>query len=210
MKNRHPSRPSSRSPFSSRGTAALAASSDAIRRNNFGADLLKQGRLDEAAKEFQLAVQADPRYATAHLNLAFTYDRLGRADEAIAAYKKAAELDPSNGTARNNLGVLYMKKEMYDEAIATLEQGLKIDPANATFQNNLESAKKVRDNGREREAADRERAEAGRGATQGSPGRIQRGPPLRRVRHAGSGPGMAGKGAGVGLRRSPVLPERIR
>ena len=31
------------------GTAALAASSDAIRRNNFGAELLKQGRLDEAA-----------------------------------------------------------------------------------------------------------------------------------------------------------------
>lgn len=134
------------------GTAALAASSDAIRRNNFGADLLKQGRLDEAAKEFQLAVQADPRYAAAQLNLAFTYDRLGRADEAIAAYKKAAELDPSNGTTRNNLGVLYMKKEMYDEAIATLEQGLKIDPANPTLKNNLESANKIRDKRREREA----------------------------------------------------------
>ena len=134
------------------GTAALAASNEAIRRNNFGAELVKQGRLDEAAKEFQSAIQADPRYATAHLNLAFTYDRLGRADEAIAAYKKAAELDPSNGTALNNLGVLYMKKEMYDEAIATLEQGLKIDPANATLQKNLESAKKVRDKRREREA----------------------------------------------------------
>jgi tetratricopeptide (TPR) repeat protein len=134
------------------GTAALAASNEAIKRNNFGAELVKQGRLDEAIKEFQSAVQADPQYAAAQLNLAFTYDRLGRADEAIVAYKKAAELDPSNGTTLNNLGVLYMKKEMYDEAIAALERGLKADQANTTLQKNLEIAKKNRDNLAEREA----------------------------------------------------------
>lgn len=134
------------------GTAALAASNEAIKRNNFGAELVKQGRLDEAVKEFQSAVQADPQYAAAHLNLAFTYDRLGRADEAIVAYQKAAELDPSNGTTLNNLGVLYMKKEMHDEAIATLERGLKADQANPTLQKNLETAKKNRDNLTEREA----------------------------------------------------------
>jgi tetratricopeptide (TPR) repeat protein len=134
------------------GTAALAASNEAIKRNNFGAELVKQGRLDEAVKEFQSAVQADPQYAAAHLNLAFTYDRIGRADEAIVAYKKAAELDPSNGTTLNNLGVLYMKKEMYDEAIAALDRGLKADQANVTLQKNLEIAKKNRDNMTEREA----------------------------------------------------------
>jgi tetratricopeptide (TPR) repeat protein len=134
------------------GTVALAASNEAIRRNNFGAELVKQGRLDEAAKEFQSAILAEPRYAAAHLNLAFTYDRLGRADEAIVAYKKAAELDPSNGTALNNLGVLYMKKELYDEAISALEQGLKADQANPTLQKNLDIAKKGRDNLTEREA----------------------------------------------------------
>jgi tetratricopeptide (TPR) repeat protein len=134
------------------GTAAFAASNEAIKRNNFGSELAKQGRLDEAAKEYQSAILADPQYAAAHLNLAFTLDRLGRADEAIVAYKKAAELDPANGTTFNNLGVLYMKKEMYDEAIAALEQSLKADPANPTFQKNLETAKKIRDNLREREA----------------------------------------------------------
>jgi len=134
------------------GTAALAASNEAIKRNNFGAELVKQDRLDEAAKEFQSAILADPRYAAAHLNLAFTYDRLGRADEAILAYKKAAELDPSNGTVLNNLGVLYIKKEMYDQAISVLEQGVKVDQANPTLQKNLEIAKKNRDNLTEREA----------------------------------------------------------
>lgn len=134
------------------GTAALAASNEAIKRNNFGAELVKQDRLDEAAKEFQSAILADPRYAAAHLNLAFTYDRLGRADEAILAYKKAAELDPSNGTVLNNLGVLYIKKKMYDQAISALEQGVKVDQANPTLQKNLEIAKKNRDNLTEREA----------------------------------------------------------
>ena len=124
------------------GTAALAASNEAIKRNNFGAELVKQGRLDEAVTEFQSAIQSDARYAAAHANLAYTYDRLGRVDEAIAAYKETVALDPKNAVAFNNLGVLYTKKESYDEAIQTFEQGLKADPSNALLQQNLASAKK--------------------------------------------------------------------
>jgi tetratricopeptide (TPR) repeat protein len=124
------------------GTAALAASNEAIKRNNFGAELVKQGRLDEAVTEFQSAIQSDARYAAARANLAYTYDRLGRVDEAIAAYKETVSLDPKNAVAFNNLGVLYTKKESYDEAIQTFEQGLKADPSNALLQQNLASAKK--------------------------------------------------------------------
>ena len=133
------------------GTAALAASNETIKRNNFGAELVKQGRLDEAAKEFQSAILADPRYAAAHLNLAYTYDRLGRADEAIAAYKQAVALDPQNATAFNNLGVLYVKKDSYDEAVQAFEQGLKADPSNTLLQQNLANLKKNRDITKERE-----------------------------------------------------------
>jgi superkiller protein 3 len=124
------------------GTAALAANNEAIKRNNFGAELVKQGRLDEAVTEFQSAIQSDPRYAAAHANLAYTYDRLGRVDEAIAAYKETVALDPKNAVAFNNLGVLYTKKESYAEAIQTFEQGLKADPSSALLHQNLASAKK--------------------------------------------------------------------
>ncbi|HSC70285.1 MAG TPA: tetratricopeptide repeat protein, partial [Candidatus Methylomirabilis sp.] len=81
---------------------AQAASNEAIKRNNFGAELSKQGRLEEAIVELRSAIQADPGYAAAHLNLAYVYDRLGRADEAIAAYQKAIALDPKNAAAFNN------------------------------------------------------------------------------------------------------------
>jgi tetratricopeptide (TPR) repeat protein len=133
------------------GTAALAASNEAIKRNNFGAELVKQGRLDEAVTDFQAAIQSDAQYAAAHANLAYTYDRLGRVDEAIAAYKNAVALDPTNAIAFNNLGVLYVKKESYDEAIQAFEQGLKADPSNALLQQNLASVKKNRDILKERE-----------------------------------------------------------
>ena len=130
---------------------AQAVSNEAVKRNNFGAELVKQGRLDEAVSEFQLAVQADPRYAAAQLNLAYTYERLGRDDEAIAAYKSASALDPKSATALNNLGVLYLKRELHDEAIQSFERGLAIDPNDATLKKNLATAKKNRDGLKERE-----------------------------------------------------------
>lgn len=132
--------------------AAQAAFNEAVRRNNFGAELVKQGRLEEAVAEFQVAVKADPQYAAAQVNLAYTYDRLGRADEAIAAYKQATALDPKNATAFNNLGVLSAKKGLTEDAIQVFEQAVKLDPTNATFQKNLESAKTNRNILNEREA----------------------------------------------------------
>ena len=121
---------------------ADAALEEAIKRNNFGAELLKQGRLEEAIAEFQRAVELDPAYAAAHLNLAYAYERSGRVEEAIAGYRKALALDPNNLYGLNNLGVLYDRKGLYDEAIATLEKALGIDPANSAVRKNLENAKR--------------------------------------------------------------------
>jgi len=131
---------------------AHARSEEAIKRNNFGADLLKQGRLDEAIAEFERAVQADPDYAAAYFNLAYAYERRDRSDDAIAQYKKALQLDPKNVLGQNNLGVLYDKKGLYDEAIATFEQALRIDPSNSTVQANLASSRKSKATVQERDA----------------------------------------------------------
>jgi tetratricopeptide (TPR) repeat protein len=128
-----------------------AASRDAIKRNNLGVELFKQGKLDEAVGEFRQAVAADPGYGAAQLNLAYAYDQLGRVDEAIAAYQRAIELEPGNVTAFNNLGVLYMKKGLDDEAIQTFERGLKTDPSSAEIQKNLANVKKNREILQERE-----------------------------------------------------------
>jgi tetratricopeptide (TPR) repeat protein len=124
------------------GTANIQAKSDeAIRRNNFGAELVKQGRLAEAIAEFQRAVELDPTYVAAQRNLGYAYDRQGQMEEAVAAYRKAIELEPGDMMTRNTLGVLYDKKGKYTEAIGEFEKALQIDPANSTVKKNLENAR---------------------------------------------------------------------
>ena len=118
-----------------------AAPNEAIKRNNFGMELLKQGRLDQAVAEFRRAVEADPSYAAAHLNLGYAYSKLDKLDEAIAAYTKGLALDPKDLLGQNNLGVLYDRQGRYDEAIAAFEAALGIDPSNAAVSKNLERAR---------------------------------------------------------------------
>ena len=117
---------------------------EAVERNNRGAALLKQGKLEDAVAELRQAVETAPAYAVAHANLAYAYDRQGRIDEAIATYRKVLELEPGNALARNNLGTLYSKNGLHDDAIREFEELLQRDPANATARGNLENARRNR------------------------------------------------------------------
>jgi superkiller protein 3 len=121
-------------------SAASKTPEDAVRRNNVGAEFLKQGKLAEALAEFRQAVTADPTYAAAWRNLGFALDKAGQLDEAVTAYQKAVALEPEVN-AYNNLGVLYDKKERYADAIQEFEKALKLSPGNATVQKNLEQAR---------------------------------------------------------------------
>ena len=128
-----------------------AASDEAVQRNNLGASLLQQGKVDEAVAEFQKALALDPKYTAAHLNLGYAYDRQGRPEEAMSQYQKIIALEPGNLFAHNNLGVLYDKKGLYTEAIKEFEQVIQIDPTNATARENLENAKRSKGIVQERE-----------------------------------------------------------
>jgi tetratricopeptide (TPR) repeat protein len=123
-------------------SSAQAESDEAVERNNQGAALLKQGKIDEAIGPLLKATESNPKDPDARLNLAYAYDRQGRLDDAIVQYQKAIELNPRNSVARNNLGVLYDRKGLYDEAIHEFEDVLKLDPKSATGPKNLDTAKK--------------------------------------------------------------------
>jgi len=128
-----------------------AGSDEAVQRNNLGASLLQQGKLEEAIAEFRKAVELDPKYTAAHLHLGYAYDRKGRIEDAMAKYRTVIELEPGNLIAHTNLGVLYDRKGLYDEAIGEFEHALRIDPANATARTNLENAKRSKGIVHERE-----------------------------------------------------------
>lgn len=64
--------------------------------NNLGALFLKQGRLYEAAQEFEWAKRLMPGHPDPRLNLALTLEIAGRSNEAIDTYKTALEVYPDH------------------------------------------------------------------------------------------------------------------
>jgi len=118
------------------------AADAAAQQNARGAALLKEGKFEEAAIEFQKAAEAAPKSAVVQSNLGYALDKQGRTDEAIAAYRKALELDPANTIVRNNLANVYGKQGLYDDAARELEDLVQRDPGNATAKANLESVLK--------------------------------------------------------------------
>lgn len=95
--------------------------------NRMGTELLKAGKLAEAAAQFKQALEADPAYAGAHNNLGVAYERLGHKD-AQAQFEKAIQLQPDFTHAHFNLARILMKTGRGPEAVAELQRTIQIDP----------------------------------------------------------------------------------
>jgi tetratricopeptide (TPR) repeat protein len=54
----------------------------------------KAGRLQDAVREFQAAIAADPRCAEAYSGMAWAYVALGQNEKAVQAFEKTVELAP--------------------------------------------------------------------------------------------------------------------
>ena len=81
-----------------------------------------------AEKEFNLAIQLNPNYATAHQRYSLFLPITGRFQEAVAEAQKARDLDPLSLPANENLGdILYLARR-YDEAEQQLRKTLELDP----------------------------------------------------------------------------------
>lgn len=64
--------------------------------NNLGVLYLKQGKLYEAAGEFEWARKLMPGHPDPRMNLALTLETAGRTDEALAEYNSALEVYPEH------------------------------------------------------------------------------------------------------------------
>ncbi|MGH7274735.1 MAG: tetratricopeptide repeat protein [Nitrospiria bacterium] len=99
-----------------------------------------RGELQKAADFFQKALNLNPKYTEAALNLAVTYNDMGRYDEAVKTFNRAASvvkaqpksLDPyirgrlANEHAR--LGDLYYALGLYEEALDEYRKALTLRP----------------------------------------------------------------------------------
>ena len=112
-----------------KGTPHHEPSGDAKARYDAGHELLSSGEIESAQKEFQKAVEADPKWADAHNLLGFVLGQLGDLTGAIDHLHKAVELDPALPAARYNLGVALWYGRQKPESISELQAAVRLDPA---------------------------------------------------------------------------------
>jgi tetratricopeptide (TPR) repeat protein/tRNA A-37 threonylcarbamoyl transferase component Bud32 len=95
------------------------------------------GHYEQAASDFQLALDADPTNDYAYRGLASAYERLGRMKLAEQTYKKAIQAHPENPSSYAWLGGLYAQEAHYGDAAEQFEKALQVGPDNPAFWSSL-------------------------------------------------------------------------
>ena len=104
--------------------------------NSRGIELADRGWLDEAAKEFQKAIELDPASAHAHDNLATVWAEKKQWREALHEYLTAIRLEPDSATAHYNLAC-FLASHGADMAIAEYQDAIAHDPESPDAHLNL-------------------------------------------------------------------------
>ena len=111
-----------------------------IAHNGLGDVFAKQGRTDEAIREYQEAIRIKPDHAEAHNNLGNALAKKGQTDEAIRQFREAIRLKPDDALGYCNLGVVLVGTGHTDEAIRLYQEAIRLQPDDADAHNNLGTA----------------------------------------------------------------------
>jgi len=79
-------------------------------------------------KEFKLALELNPNYATAHHWYSQWFLNMGRLEESLRMISRAAELDPISQAILKDKGLTLYYDRRYDEAIEMAVRTLELDP----------------------------------------------------------------------------------
>lgn len=87
-----------------------------------------QGKLEDAIKNYTLAIDMTPNAITLLNNRASLYIEANQIDNAVADYKKIITIEPDNEEARYNIGMIYLEKKEFKEADNQFEEILRYHP----------------------------------------------------------------------------------
>ena len=104
---------------------------------NLGIALGKQGRIEEAMREFETTLKLNSNEAKAYNGLGMSYYHQGRLDDAIKEYQAALAINPRDANVHINLGIVYQRKDLLDEAAREFRAALRLNPNDAGAHNNL-------------------------------------------------------------------------
>jgi tetratricopeptide (TPR) repeat protein len=97
----------------------------------------KQGRLEEAQRLYEKALQINPDYELIHINLSMVYSAQKEPQKAVDILLEGLRRTPNHFKLYNNLGVLYNFLGNFEEAAAYLSKGTMLEPDNAMVHFNL-------------------------------------------------------------------------
>ncbi len=104
---------------------------------NSGVRAIQKERLEDALKEFSLAVQVDSTRADGYKSLGLAYLRLDRTEQGIEAYEKALAMDPRDKNAHVNLGIAYHNAGRPEKEVGAFEAAARLDPKSADVMSKL-------------------------------------------------------------------------
>ncbi|MDP8248412.1 MAG: sulfatase-like hydrolase/transferase [Candidatus Tritonobacter lacicola] len=102
--------------------------------------LYKEGRYQEARKEFEEMAKMAPEEYRTHYNLGKTLAKLGLFDGAIDEFRKAVEFDPEQTAGYNNLGIALLRSGRIREAMDAFHKSISMDYKQVDPHNNLGNA----------------------------------------------------------------------
>lgn len=93
--------------------------------HDLGVEALRAGRAPDALREFDEALESDPRFPEAHLGRGLVLElAFGKLEDAEKAYRRAIELFPGYAEAHNDLGQLLAKTGRWDDALKEFDAAL--------------------------------------------------------------------------------------
>jgi tetratricopeptide repeat family protein len=91
---------------------------------------------EERLKNYQKAIDENPKNLDATINIANAYDEIKNHDKAIEFYNKAIEMDKTCALAFNNRGYSYFNKQEYEKALLDYDKALLLNPKLEIAQDN--------------------------------------------------------------------------
>jgi len=127
-------------------TDAASPKDNAVSHVRRGRQELTAGRVDSAEREFQAAIVADPKNATAHRELADIYRRRGKLDDAVKELQLSLAASDS-AAARTALARVYLDQKKPDLALAEVQKAVKLAPNFTEAKELLEHLEKTKQPG---------------------------------------------------------------